>query len=82
METVLGVRGLAKIQEAVLRCWASHFALPAVEYRRQHGQPIHSAMGVVIQEMVPAEAAGWCRNDLICAWSAIPSQCSMAADYY
>ncbi len=29
-----------------------------MEYRRQNGQPIITGMGVVIQEMVDAEAAG------------------------
>ena len=58
MDTLLGVRGTKQIHKAVAKCWASHFAHPAVEYRRQHGQPIAGSMGVVIQEMVPAQAAG------------------------
>ena len=40
------------------RCCASLYAFQSVEYRRQNGQPILTGMGVVIQEMVDAEAAG------------------------
>ncbi|KAK7481714.1 hypothetical protein BaRGS_00027087 [Batillaria attramentaria] len=58
METFLGVCGHKQIIEAVQKCWASAYTYQAVEYRRQHGQPIRTAVGVVIQEMVPAEAAG------------------------
>ncbi|GFR96782.1 phosphoenolpyruvate synthase [Elysia marginata] len=58
METILGVVGYEKILNAVKRCWASVYAHQAVEYRRQHGQPIRVLVGVVIQQMVPAEAAG------------------------
>ncbi|CAG0897661.1 unnamed protein product, partial [Darwinula stevensoni] len=38
--------------------WASQFAFRSVTYRRQHGQPVHADMDVVIQEMVASEAAG------------------------
>jgi len=58
MGTVLGVKGLAQIEDAVQQCWASHYAFTAVEYRRQHGQPVTSDMGVVIQQMVPSEVSG------------------------
>lgn len=43
---------------AILACWASLYSFPAVRYRHQRGQLIPSLMGVVIQQMVPAEAAG------------------------
>lgn len=56
-ETVLGVRGLDSLEEAVLRCWASAAALHATTYRDVHGISAR-AMAVLIQEMVPAEAAG------------------------
>jgi len=58
METVLGVKGIEQICEAVSTCWASQFAFPAVSYRRQHGQSIKLSAGVVIQAMAPAVAAG------------------------
>lgn len=58
METYLGVRGINQILEAVRTCWASAFTFQAVEYRRLHGQPVRTSVGVVIQQMVAAEAAG------------------------
>lgn len=58
METILGVKGMEMILEAIRKCWGSHFAFQAVEYRRQHGQAILSSMGVVIQEMVPSQISG------------------------
>ncbi|XP_059162461.1 putative phosphoenolpyruvate synthase [Physella acuta] len=58
LDTFLGVVGLDQILQAVKKCWASAFTHQAVEYRRQHGQPINVLIGVVIQEMVPAESAG------------------------
>ncbi|XP_013383866.1 uncharacterized protein LOC106154145 [Lingula anatina] len=58
METFLGIKGIHKVFEAVMKCWASQCTYQAVEYRRQHGQPIKSLMGVVIQEMVQSEASG------------------------
>ncbi|XP_035679829.1 prodigiosin synthesizing transferase PigC-like [Branchiostoma floridae] len=58
MATGLGVRGLDQICDAVQKCWASLYGFPAVQYRRQHGQPVVSSMAVVVQEMVPAEVAG------------------------
>ncbi|CAG0897663.1 unnamed protein product [Darwinula stevensoni] len=57
-ETILGVVGKESLMEAILTCWASQFAFRSVTYRRQHGQSVHADMGVVIQEMVAAEAAG------------------------
>ncbi|KAK3592024.1 hypothetical protein CHS0354_031535 [Potamilus streckersoni] len=58
METYLGVKGQAEVFEAVRKCWASAYSYQAVEYRRQHGQPIKTCVGVVIQEMVQSEIAG------------------------
>ena len=57
-QTFLGCRGEAKILECVRRCCASLYAFQSVEYRRQNGQPILADMGVVVQEMADAEAAG------------------------
>lgn len=58
METYLGVRGQTEIFNAVRKCWASAFTYQAVQYRRQSGQPIKVAVGVVIQEMVLSEVSG------------------------
>ncbi|RUS84180.1 hypothetical protein EGW08_008067, partial [Elysia chlorotica] len=58
MATILGVIGFEKIVDAVKQCWASVYAHQAVEYRRQHGQPVRVLVGVVIQQMVSAQSAG------------------------
>ncbi|CAH1270228.1 Hypp4299 [Branchiostoma lanceolatum] len=58
MITELGIRGLDQICDSVQKCWASLYGFPAVQYRRQHGQPVVSSMAVVVQEMVQAEVAG------------------------
>ena len=41
-----------EIDHAVKRCWASLFSRQSVEYRRLNGQPIDTAMSVVVQAMV------------------------------
>ncbi|HYZ02154.1 MAG TPA: PEP/pyruvate-binding domain-containing protein [Candidatus Binatia bacterium] len=58
-ESWLGLRGDEAILRHVVRCWASAFSPQALSYRARLGVP-HSevAMGVVVQKMVPAEAAG------------------------
>ncbi|CAL8101529.1 unnamed protein product [Orchesella dallaii] len=56
-ETFLGVSQLS-ISQKVVECWASLFTAQSVRYRLNHGQPAVSEMGVVIQEMVDATAAG------------------------
>ena len=57
-ETFLGIEGLDNILSAILDCWASSFAYPVVEYRRQNGQELIESMGVIVQEMVDAEVSG------------------------
>ncbi|MEJ2555810.1 MAG: PEP/pyruvate-binding domain-containing protein, partial [Anaerolineae bacterium] len=58
-ETFLNVRGVAEVLEAVKRCWASLWTARAIGYRARQGIE-HSTVGlaVVVQELVPAEAAG------------------------
>ncbi|BFZ19135.1 hypothetical protein BsWGS_22174 [Bradybaena similaris] len=58
MDTALGVVGVSQILAAVRQCWGSAYTHQAVEYRRQHGQPINVLVGVVIQHLVPAHTAG------------------------
>ncbi|XP_060693958.1 putative phosphoenolpyruvate synthase isoform X1 [Hemiscyllium ocellatum] len=58
LSTELGVKGFEEVCEAVQKCWASLYSFQAVQYRHQRGQPVASGMGVVIQQMVPAQAAG------------------------
>ncbi|XP_014681606.1 PREDICTED: putative phosphoenolpyruvate synthase [Priapulus caudatus] len=58
METFLGVAGIKEICHAIVKCWASSFTQQAVEYRRNHGQVVAADVGVCVQEMVKADAAG------------------------
>jgi pyruvate,water dikinase len=56
-ETELGVAP-AQIPDAVRRCWASLWSPPAVAYRTRRGLPEDDlAMAVVVQALVPADAA-------------------------
>jgi phosphohistidine swiveling domain-containing protein len=56
-ETVLGVRGLAALEEAVRRCWRSAQSDHALAYKAVRGID-DLAMAVIVQKQVPAEAAG------------------------
>ncbi|XP_078400715.1 rifampicin phosphotransferase-like [Cetorhinus maximus] len=58
LETELGLKGFEQVCNAVRDCWASLYSFQAVQYRSQRGQPVPSSMGVVIQQMVSAQAAG------------------------
>jgi pyruvate,water dikinase len=58
-ETQLWVEGTGALVRAVVDCWASLFTPQALAYYRRVGvRPEETAMGVVVQAMVPAEAAG------------------------
>ncbi|MGP9843623.1 PEP/pyruvate-binding domain-containing protein [Brachybacterium sp. 107] len=58
-ETFLHVVGDAHLFEAVRGCWASLWSARALAYRARRGiDPADVALAVVIQEMVPADAAG------------------------
>jgi phosphoenolpyruvate synthase/pyruvate phosphate dikinase len=58
-ETYLWILGGEQVLENLLRCWASLFTAQAIAYRARRNIPLNDlAMGVVIQCMVPAEAAG------------------------
>jgi phosphohistidine swiveling domain-containing protein len=56
-ETILDVRGVEAITEAVLRCWLSASSERAVAYRKERGITDRPRIGVLVQELVPAEAA-------------------------
>ncbi|XP_076291164.1 rifampicin phosphotransferase-like isoform X2 [Lasioglossum baleicum] len=56
--TYLGVQGVDNIVQSVAKCWASLFSYQSVKYRKQHSMFIKSSMGVCVQQMVEAEAAG------------------------
>jgi phosphoenolpyruvate synthase/pyruvate phosphate dikinase len=58
-ESYLAVTGEAALSRAVLRCWASLFTPQALAHFRRVGIPAtRAAMGVVVQAMVSADAAG------------------------
>ena len=58
-ETVLWVRGEAALVTAVRRCWASLWSARALEYRIRAGIGHEdTAMAVLVQSMVRADAAG------------------------
>ena len=58
-ETALGVRGHDPLLDAIERCWRSLFTERAVAYRaKQNVDGSGLAMAVVVQKLVPAEAAG------------------------
>src|SRR5947209_3621516 len=58
-ETFLNIHGAAAVLQAVKRCWASLWTARAIAYRAQHGVDQSSlSMAVVIQLLVPADAAG------------------------
>jgi phosphoenolpyruvate synthase/pyruvate phosphate dikinase len=55
-ETELGLAA-DEVPAAVRRCWASLWSDRALEYRAARGLPLDGAMAVVVQRLVPAEAA-------------------------
>jgi pyruvate,water dikinase len=58
-DTYLWILGGEQVLRHVVRCWASLFTAQAIAYRAQMRTPPEDlAMGVVVQQMVPAEAAG------------------------
>ena len=58
-ETFLNVQGVAALHETVKRCWASLWTARAIAYRRQHGVDQEAIrLAVVVQLLVPADAAG------------------------
>jgi pyruvate,water dikinase len=58
-ETYLSVVGRDAVRRDIVRCWASLYSPQAIEYRRRLAIPSEGlAMAVVVQRLVPAEAAG------------------------
>ena len=58
-DTYLNMIGEAAVQQAVKRCWASLWTARAIAYRgKQNIAPADVALAVVVQELVPADAAG------------------------
>jgi phosphohistidine swiveling domain-containing protein len=58
-ETYLNIRGAEAVLEAVKECWASLWTARAIGYRaRHHIAPQDVSLAVVVQILVPADAAG------------------------
>lgn len=59
-ESVLGVRGVAQVADAVRACWASMSSARAVAYRRalDPSGPPGTPMAVLVQRLVDAEVSG------------------------
>ncbi len=58
-DTYLNVRGEAAVLDAVRRCWASLWSARAIGYRARYRiAPGDVSIAVVVQQLVPAEAAG------------------------
>ena len=58
-ETYLNVSGSAAVLDAVKKCWASLWTARAIAYRLRQGIPPEGvALAVVVQVLIPAEAAG------------------------
>jgi phosphohistidine swiveling domain-containing protein len=58
-DSYLNIRGEEALLEAIRRCWASLWSERAVFYRQQRSIEHFSVrMAVLVQQMVPAEAAG------------------------
>ena len=59
LETYLNVRGGDEVIHAVKRCWASLWTGRAIGYRQRQGiRPEDVSIAVVVQKLIPAEAAG------------------------
>ncbi|NLF13038.1 MAG: phosphoenolpyruvate synthase [Anaerolineaceae bacterium] len=58
-DTYLNVQGYGAVMEAVKRCWASLWTARAIGYRARQGIGVEGlSLAVVVQLLVPAEAAG------------------------
>ena len=57
-DTLLWVRGVERVRQAVRDCWASLHNPEAVSYRERIGFQGEPAMGVTVQEMVDAAVSG------------------------
>ena len=57
-DTVLGVRGLEAVSQAVQNCWNSVFGQRAAVYRAMKGLNGAPRMAVLVQRLVAAEASG------------------------
>jgi phosphohistidine swiveling domain-containing protein len=57
-ESILDVEGVRALTDAVRTCWASAYSERVTAYHETHGTGGSRRVGVLIQHMVPADAAG------------------------
>jgi phosphohistidine swiveling domain-containing protein len=58
-DTFLNLKGYSEVLDAVKRCWASLWTARAIGYRARQGIGVEGlSLAVVVQVLVPAEAAG------------------------
>ncbi len=57
LSSYLNVRGVEDVLAAIQRCWASAADPRARAYRTQRGQELSAPVGVLVQALVPADAA-------------------------
>lgn len=58
-ESIIGVRGMRAVEDAVRLVWASLWSDAALLYRKELGlDPAHSRMAVLVQEMVDTDRSG------------------------
>lgn len=58
-ETYLNIQGIERVLDAVKRCWASLWTARAIGYRARRDIGVEGlSLAVVVQRLVPAEAAG------------------------
>jgi len=59
LETYLNIRGADNLLAAVKRCWGSLWTARALAYRAREGiRPEDLSIAVVVQQLIPADAAG------------------------
>jgi pyruvate,water dikinase len=59
LDTYLNMHGEARVLDAVKHCWASLWTVRAIGYRARHNLlPQDVSLAVVVQVLIPAEAAG------------------------
>ena len=57
-ESVLGVRGLPSLLDAVRVCWASTFGARVLYYRLTRQMASEMPVAVIVQQMIPSEKSG------------------------
>ena len=58
-ETVLNIKGIENLLNAIQTCWASLYGARAIYYRAKQGFDHHTVnIAVVVQQLIPSEKAG------------------------